>query len=89
MTRPTVTAVVPTHDHQQRFVAHIAAEGLVTAVTDAASLGEALDAAVEAGPPAAPLADRPQARASIERIGAVLDDLLDERVPVARERTPS
>jgi UDP-N-acetylglucosamine transferase subunit ALG13 len=65
--------------HQLRFAAHVGDAGLVTAVQTPDALTAVLDAALAAGPPQGPCTERPEAAATIERVGHLLDQLIEER----------
>jgi UDP-N-acetylglucosamine transferase subunit ALG13 len=73
--------------HQLRFVGRIGDAGVIAGVQTADALASALDQALDAGPPDGPCPDRPEAQASIERIGTLLDGLItDHHVDRARGR---
>jgi UDP-N-acetylglucosamine transferase subunit ALG13 len=64
--------------HQLRFAAHVADSGLITAVQSPEALAAALDHALVGGPPDGPCPERPEAAAAIDRIGRLLDQLIDD-----------
>jgi UDP-N-acetylglucosamine transferase subunit ALG13 len=63
--------------HQMRFVTQIAGHGTVAAVQEADALADALGHALETGPVGNAGEPRPEVGATIERISALLDGLVE------------